>query len=83
MHPLQLTEEEWQSWLAHPVTALWRQYLLDRQLANARDWANGARLSELEQGAAMACGLLHDVDYEQFMTFYKEQSGGETQPEDR
>ncbi len=73
----QLSEEEWASWLLHPVTRLLRQLLAQREEELKSQWSRGAFTAQDQFGTVIAnsCAIgeckayrgLLDLDHQQLI----------------
>ena len=70
---MEISQEEWEQWLQHPVTALFRGHLRDQGQSLADQWSRGRPLDSADQGRAQAFYEAAEIDYQQMREFYEGQ----------
>lgn len=69
-----LNQEEWDAWMAHPVTQAYRQYLRDLADQWGRLWVQGAIPPERwtpEQARAECLGDQGRISWQEIASFYR------------
>lgn len=70
MDQARFSQETFQAWKDHPLTALFRQYLTDYRKALAQQWAEGVSMSPQDQQTAKILGELSLLEWDDVESFY-------------
>lgn len=69
--PQRFNRDLFLQWRDHPLTEVFRQYLLDQRETLGKAWMAGQPLSEAHQIKALLLGELADLDWDDVRQFYE------------